>query len=129
MTASLGAVPRSGSTCPGSRRRPTLPAGVTIGNVCRSERRPSFSWATSPEAQAGGLPVIALAKGGALETVRSGETGLLYEDDSVEGLVEAVLRFENETFDPETCRKNALRFSRERFEEEIAEVVRGVSPR
>ena len=81
------------------------------------------------EVQAGGLPVIALAKGGALETVRSGETGLLYEDDSVEGLVEAVLQFENETFDPETCRKNALRFSRERFEEEIAEVVRGVSPR
>lgn len=81
------------------------------------------------EAQAGGLPVIALAKGGALETVRPDETGLLYEDDSVEGLVDAVLRFENETFDPETCRKNALRFSRERFEEEIAEAVSGVFPR
>lgn len=80
------------------------------------------------EVQAGGLPVIALAKGGALETVRSDETGLLYKDDSVEGLVDAVARFENETFDPENCRKNALRFSRERFEQEIAEAVAAVSP-
>jgi len=76
------------------------------------------------EVQAGGVPVIALARGGALETVKSGETGLLYEDDSVEGLLDAVLRFEMEKFDPEACRKNAIRFSRDRFEEEVAAIVR-----
>ena len=81
------------------------------------------------EVQAAGLPVIALARGGALETVKPGETGLLYEDDSVEGLLDAVRRFEMETFEPEACRKNALRFSRDRFEEEMAALVRRISPR
>ena len=79
------------------------------------------------EVQAGGCPVIALARGGALETVRSGETGLLYEDDSVEGLLDAIRRFEMETFDSEVCRKNALRFNRNRFEEEMASAVLRVS--
>ena len=79
------------------------------------------------EVQASGRPVIALAKGGALETVRSGETGLLYEDNSVEGLVDAVQRFELETFDAELCRKNALRFDRKRFEEEMSREVLRVS--
>ena len=78
------------------------------------------------EVQAGGCPVIALGKGGALETVRHGETGLLYENDSAEGLLDAVRRFESETFSPEACRENALRFNRNRFEEEIALTVRGI---
>jgi len=75
------------------------------------------------EVQAGGCPVIALAQGGALETVRNGETGLLYEDDSVEGLLDAIHQFENNTFDPKTCVDNALRFNRPRFEEEISQIV------
>ena len=77
--------------------------------------------------QAGGCPVIALARGGALETVRPGETGLLYEDDSVEGLLDAIHRFEMETFDAEACRNNALRFRRSRFEEEMAVTVLRIS--
>ena len=79
------------------------------------------------EVQAAGLPVIAFAKGGALETVRHGETGLLYKDDSIEGLLDAVRQFEMETFDPEACRKNALRFGRDRFEKELATIIHRVS--
>jgi glycosyltransferase involved in cell wall biosynthesis len=78
------------------------------------------------EAQAGGCPVIALAQGGALETVRHGETGWLYDDDSVEGLLDAIHQFEKKTFDPTTCRNNALRFNRPRFEKEIAETIRTI---
>ena len=71
--------------------------------------------------------MIALSRGGALETVRHGETGLLYKDDSIEGLLDAVRQFEMETFDPKVCRKNALRFSRDRFEKELATIIHGVS--
>ena len=78
------------------------------------------------EVQAGGCPVIALAQGGALETVRHGKTGLLYEDDSVEGLLDAIDQFEHKTFDPTTCRNNALRFDRPRFEKEITETIRRI---
>ncbi|SVD04847.1 uncharacterized protein METZ01_LOCUS357701, partial [marine metagenome] len=75
------------------------------------------------EVQAGGRPVIALARGGALETVRHEETGLLYEDDSVEGLIEAIHHFETRTFDPMACTSNAERFHRHRFEEEITGAI------
>lgn len=46
------------------------------------------------EAMAAGRPVIALGRGGALDTVIDGQTGLLYRDQTVEGLVDAVTRFE-----------------------------------
>ena len=75
------------------------------------------------EVQAGGCPVIALGRGGALETVKSGETGLLYKDNSVEGLLNAVGEFEMMTFEPKACRNNALRFHRPRFEQEITEAI------
>jgi len=78
------------------------------------------------EVQAGGCPVIALAQGGVLETVRQWETGVLYEDDSLEGLLDAIYRFENKTFDPIACRNNALRFNRARFEQEITETIRRI---
>lgn len=70
------------------------------------------------EAQLCGAPVIAFAKGGALDTV-TGETGLLYRDS----LAEAIRAFEARAFDPNDCRKNALRFSREGHKRQIREYV------
>lgn len=46
------------------------------------------------EVMASGRPVIAYGRGGALDTVVPGETGLLFEDQSVDGLVAAVRDFE-----------------------------------
>ena len=46
------------------------------------------------EAMASGAPVIASARGGALETVIDGETGILYPGDTVEALVAGIRRFE-----------------------------------
>lgn len=79
---------------------------------------------TPLEAQACGTPVIALAAGGALETVTA-ETGILYSGAEGDGLVEAVRRFEADParFRPEACRVNAERFGRERFRDQITEAL------
>ena len=76
------------------------------------------------EAQASGTPVIALAAGGALESVTP-ETGLLYTDPTVEGLAAAVELFERSPlrFDPRACVANAARFGAERFKRELLEQI------
>lgn len=74
------------------------------------------------EAQASGRPVIAYSKGGALETVVPGKTGLFFSEQTPEALNEAVRRFERmESFDPEIIRRHAERFGKERFQREIRE--------
>jgi len=79
------------------------------------------------EVQASGRPVIALARGGALETVRPGETGILYDDESVEGLAAAVQTFEAsglaETCGP-ACIANATRFDKKAFTAGMTRVLR-----
>jgi glycosyltransferase involved in cell wall biosynthesis len=67
------------------------------------------------EAQACGTPVVALGRGGARETVLDGETGVLVSDDSVEALAEGLRRVQTMRVDREAVRRNAERFSRERF--------------
>lgn len=85
---------------------------------------------TLVEAQACGTPVIALGKGGALETVRdvdstSHATGVLFSEQTVEEIQQAVLRFEErrDVIAPQACRNNAERFSNERFMREFANFV------
>lgn len=79
---------------------------------------------TPVEAQACGTAVIAFGKGGALETViASGndQTGVFFEVQTVDSLKAAVEKFHHEAnkIKPEACRKNAERFSPERFRHEI----------
>jgi glycosyltransferase involved in cell wall biosynthesis len=74
------------------------------------------------EAQAAGCPVIAYGRGGALETVIEGETGLLFDEQSISSLFEAVRRFEGQgsRWDPGVAVDNARRFSKDRFLAEFA---------
>lgn len=76
---------------------------------------------TALEAQAAGRPVIALGIGGALETVIDGVTGCFFSEQTVESLMGAIGRFEFDAgrFSPEACRRNAERFSSERFRENL----------
>jgi glycosyltransferase involved in cell wall biosynthesis len=84
---------------------------------------------TPVEAQACGTPVIAFAGGGALETVRalgsSNPTGILFPQQSVSALTEAINAFERnrEAFLPKNCRDNAERFSVERFRKGFMDLV------
>ena len=80
------------------------------------------------EAQAAGRPVIARAAGGALETVVDGETGRLWSGGPEE-LARAVLEFDDAAIDPDACRLQADRFSRERFRERMLAEVRAAFDR
>lgn len=78
------------------------------------------------EAQSCGTPVIAYGHGGSLETVNSGKTGLFFNEQTPEAIVEAVNRFEamgSQPFAPAVCRQWAEGFSEERFKREIKEFV------
>lgn len=70
------------------------------------------------EAQAAGTPLLALNKGGAKEIVQEGITGLFFEE-KVSSFKECLVEFENRTFSAQNCRKNAERFSKERFHAEM----------
>jgi glycosyltransferase involved in cell wall biosynthesis len=61
------------------------------------------------EAQAAGRPAIAPSRGGALETVRDGVTGRLWEG-GVNELKQAVATFDDTAVDPHACVVNAKRF-------------------
>lgn len=78
------------------------------------------------EAMAAGAPVIAYGRGGVLDTVIHDKTGILFNEQSVDALVEAVLRIERGDirFDEETLRSHAATFDRQRFKDEIAEAIR-----
>ncbi len=77
------------------------------------------------EAQAAGLPVIAFGRGGALETVIEGKTGIFFRKQTTPCLIEAVRTFleKEELFDPREIRRNAERFPRSRFEREFKAFV------
>jgi glycosyltransferase involved in cell wall biosynthesis len=67
------------------------------------------------EAQACGCPVVALAEGGAVETVIDGETGVLVRDNSSEAFADALTRVRMLDIDESALRAHALGFSRQQF--------------
>ena len=78
------------------------------------------------EAQSCGTPVIAYGHGGSLETVNGGKTGLFFNEQTPEAIVEAINKFEDmglQPFAPADCRQWAEGFSEERFKREIKEFV------
>lgn len=81
---------------------------------------------TAVEAQALGTPVIAPRSGGFLETVIEGKTGILYGEPrvvSVDSLIEALKKFDSKDFKEEDLRKQAAKFSYEKFKSQISELV------
>ena len=75
------------------------------------------------EAQSAGTPVIAYGRGGVCETVLHGKTGIFFDVQTPEAVVDAVNRFESMRFDASALRHSALRFSPEVFENNLLDWV------
>ena len=75
------------------------------------------------EAQAAGCPVIAFGKGGALETIIDGETGVFFHERTVDSLCDAIEKFQPLELSETACRQNAMRFSAGLFITEVKEVL------
>ncbi len=75
------------------------------------------------EAQAAGTPVIAYRKGGILDTVIDGKTGIFFGEQTVSSLKDALHRFSASSFDPASIRRHAEQFSSLMFREKISAAV------
>jgi glycosyltransferase involved in cell wall biosynthesis len=78
---------------------------------------------TPLEAAASGVPTIAYAAGGALETIVDGATGLFFSEQTAASLAEAIKIFESKQWDKCTIVHHAKQFSRDRFIDEIQKFV------
>lgn len=70
---------------------------------------------TSLEAQALGKPVVAYEQGGALETVVPGKTGIFFDEQTEESLVNALKKLDSMKINSNDCIENAAKFSKEKF--------------
>ncbi len=82
---------------------------------------------TPVESMLCGTPVIAFNGGGYKETVVHKKTGILFDDYSVDGLLQAIKEFKKTKFNAEQIKKHAQKFSKERFIKEVQGIVRTTS--
>ena len=75
------------------------------------------------EVMAAGRPVIAYGRGGALDTVVDGQTGVLFEQQTVDSLIEAVSRCVSASFDDDAIHRHASGFSGQVFKDGIRAVL------
>lgn len=78
---------------------------------------------TVVEAMAAGRPVIAYGAGGALETVKPGLSGVLFEDQDWESLADAVIRFKPGDYQSTAIRQWAETFSADTFKQQFGTLV------
>lgn len=98
--------------------------GRARGFICAAEE--DFGIALV-EAQAAGCPVIAYGRGGALETVLEGETGVFFVEQAAGSLIEAVQRFERSraNFHIGKLTHHAQQYNKSRFMSEFRQFVEG----
>jgi len=79
------------------------------------------------EANAAGCPVIAYRSGGALDTVKEGVTGIFFDEQTPDSLIEAMNYFETRSPEQFSNRESfnlqVQKFSREAFKERILRIV------
>ncbi len=78
---------------------------------------------TPLEAMASGCPVIAYGRGGALESVVSGQTGVFFREPSVDSIIQAMKKFEALEFDQAVLGRRAEVFSNQNFRQQIKQFV------
>jgi len=78
------------------------------------------------EAMSCGTPVIALSKGGTAETVVEGKNGIHFSEQTKEDIIDAIYRFEKQSFDLASISRDAKVYNTKRFEEEIQEFIKSL---
>ena len=78
---------------------------------------------TPVEAMSFGTPVIAYNGGGYKETVINGKTGIFFNEQTADALISAINKFEKMSIKSEDCVKQAEKFSKERFREQIIKFI------
>ncbi len=78
---------------------------------------------TALEAQALGKPVIAYKKGGSLETVIDGKTGIFFDEQTEDSLIKAIKKLESVKINPIDCIENAKTYSQEIFTKNFKQTV------
>lgn len=76
------------------------------------------------EAQALSKPVVAYKKGGVIETVQDGKTGVFFDDQSVESITQALVKLDKYGYNKKTCREAAQSFSRDKFVKEFSVLIK-----
>lgn len=80
---------------------------------------------TPVEAMLSGTPVVAYYGGGYVETVVDEKTGVFFRDYSIQGLIGAIKKLETLKINPENCKKQAQKFSKKAFDNNIQRAVQG----
>lgn len=83
---------------------------------------------TPLEINASGPPVIAYGAGGATETVIDGETGMFFNEQTVESLVSAIEDFESRRWNRQLMRSHAEKFDTRVFTGRLRDFLREVAP-
>lgn len=78
------------------------------------------------EAMAAGLPIIAYKKGGALDIVEDGVSGVFFDDQTVDSLIQAIGKFETTQFSYNTLVQRSKRFDKSLFETKIRKIIADV---
>jgi glycosyltransferase involved in cell wall biosynthesis len=82
---------------------------------------------TPLEAQAAGRPVVAFGRGGATETVVDQVTGVLFHEQSVDALVDAIERLARLSVPQTVCRENAMRFDVSVFRQRMSAAIQATT--
>jgi len=75
------------------------------------------------EAMSAGRPIIALNRGGSLDSMKEGVTGIFFKEQTIEDLSLAINRFEKMEFDVKKIRDHAKQFDVENFKEKIKKFI------
>jgi len=81
---------------------------------------------TVVESQAAGTPVIAFNGGGFKESIVDGKTGILIDKTDKKTIAKALAKFEKTKWDKQAIMTHAKKFSKERFEREMRQIVEKV---
>ena len=84
---------------------------------------------TPLEANAAGRPVVAFASGGALDTVRDGETGILFHEPDATSLGRALVSVAERKWDVRRLRAHAETFAESAFAASFREVIQAAMER